>query len=113
MAVHAARGEHVLPEALGLLDRAVGADVLNSTVSLGLRGTERTEVTFVELTDDDVRWYVGTGEPLDKAGAYAVQGAGGRFVSRVEGSPSNVVGLPLHRVVALLAAAGVRLAELR
>jgi septum formation protein len=74
---------------------------------------ERTEVAFVALTDEDVRWYVGTGEPLDKAGAYAVQGAGGRFVSRVEGSPSNVVGLPLHRVVPLLAAAGVSLAELR
>ena len=49
-----------------------------------------------------IEWYVGTGEPLDKAGAYAIQGSGGIFVERVRGSVSNVVGLPLTTVAALL-----------
>jgi septum formation protein len=74
---------------------------------------ERTFVTFVAMSDADVAWYVGTGEPLDKAGAYAVQGAGGRFVARVDGSPSNVVGLPLHALEPMLRHVGVGLGDLR
>ncbi len=66
-------------------------------------------VTFTPLTDEMIEWYVGTGEPLDKAGAYAVQGAGGVFVQRVQGSVSNVIGLPLHTVVRLAADLGVSL----
>lgn len=68
-----------------------------------------TGVRFAGLTEADIEWYVGTGEPLDKAGAYALQGAGGVFVEAVEGSVSNVVGLPLHTVVRLAAGLGVRL----
>lgn len=68
-----------------------------------------TEVTFVPLTEADIAWYVATGEPLDKAGAYALQGTGGVFVEKVDGSVSSVVGLPLHTVVALAARLGVRL----
>ncbi len=68
-----------------------------------------TAVTFVPLTEADIAWYVGTGEPLDKAGAYAVQGAGGVFVARIDGSVSNVVGLPLHAVAALAGRLGVSL----
>lgn len=63
-------------------------------------------VTFTPLTPAAIEWYVGTGEPLDKAGAYAVQGAGGVFVHRVRGSVSNVVGLPLHTVAKLAAELG-------
>ena len=66
-------------------------------------------VTFTALTDEMIEWYVGTGEPLDKAGAYAVQGAGGVFVQRVQGSVSNVIGLPLHTIVRLAAGLGVSL----
>jgi septum formation protein len=66
-------------------------------------------VTFTPLTPDTIDWYVATGEPLDKAGAYAVQGAGGVFVQRISGSVSNVVGLPLHAVVRLADELGVRL----
>ena len=54
-----------------------------------------TAVRFAPLGAAEIAWYVGTGEPLDKAGAYAIQGAGGAFVLGVEGSVSNVVGLPL------------------
>ena len=68
-----------------------------------------TTVRFVPLTDDAIDWYVGTGEPHDKAGAYALQGGAAVFVDRVEGSVSNVVGLPMHAVAALAAELGVDL----
>ena len=66
-------------------------------------------VTFAMLTEARIDWYIGTGEPMDKAGAYAVQGAGGAFVQQVEGSVSNVIGLPLHTVVRLCEQLGVQL----
>jgi septum formation protein len=66
-------------------------------------------VTFTPLSAAAIEWYVATGEPLDKAGAYAVQGAGGVFVQRVRGSVSNVVGLPLHTVARLAAELGAPL----
>lgn len=65
-----------------------------------------TEVTFRTLTDEELRWYVATGEPRDKAGAYGIQGAGGVFVARIDGSASNVIGLPLAECAALLKRAG-------
>ena len=64
-------------------------------------------VTFTPLSAEMIEWYVATGEPLDKAGGYAVQGAGGVLVQRVQGSVSNVIGLPLHTVVRLAADLGV------
>jgi len=54
-----------------------------------------TEVTFAQLSDEDIEQYWATGEPQDKAGAYAIQGIGGKFVKSINGSVSNVVGLPL------------------
>ncbi|HSN92461.1 MAG TPA: nucleoside triphosphate pyrophosphatase [Anaeromyxobacteraceae bacterium] len=65
-----------------------------------------TEVVFAPLGEAEIAWYVATGEPLDKAGAYAIQGAGGAFVREVRGSVSNVVGLPLAETAALLRRAG-------
>lgn len=65
-----------------------------------------TEVDFAPLSEAEIAWYVATGEPLDKAGAYALQGAAGAFVRGVRGSVSNVVGLPLSESLALLRAAG-------
>ncbi|MEQ1872684.1 MAG: nucleoside triphosphate pyrophosphatase [Ilumatobacteraceae bacterium] len=58
-------------------------------------------VTFVTLSDAGIEWYVATGEPLDKAGAYAIQGAGAVLVHTVEGSVSNIIGLPLPNVIQL------------
>ncbi len=58
------------------------------------------------LGEDRIEWYVKTGEPLDKAGAYAVQGSGGSLVRGVAGSVSNVVGLPLAETLALLGRLG-------
>jgi septum formation protein len=63
---------------------------------------EITRVTFAPLSDDDIESYVATGEPFDKAGAYAIQGIAGRFVTRIEGCYFNVMGLPLARLWALL-----------
>ncbi len=68
-----------------------------------LAAVESTAVTFAPLTEEDVTWYVGTGEASDKAGAYAVQGLASRFVDRIDGSYTNVVGLPVATVCRLLA----------
>jgi septum formation protein len=63
---------------------------------------ETTQVTFAPLGDTDIEAYVSSGEPMDKAGAYAIQGGAARFVTGVEGSYSNVVGLPVELVKRLL-----------
>jgi septum formation protein len=61
-----------------------------------------TAVTFVDLDDSTLDWYVGTGEPRGKAGAYAIQGAGAAFVERLEGSVTNVIGLPLAETLGII-----------
>ena len=67
-----------------------------------------SDVTFRAIDADECRRYWASGEPVGKAGAYAVQGLGAVFVSRLEGSFSGVMGLPLYETAALLDAAGVR-----
>lgn len=63
---------------------------------------ETTRVQVALLTQAEIDWYVATGEPMDKAGAYGIQGYASRFIERIEGSYANVVGLPVHRVYRLL-----------
>ena len=63
---------------------------------------DTTRVWFDAMTDEDISWYVGTGEPVDRAGAYAIQGFASRFIPRIEGSYSNVVGLPVALVGSIL-----------
>jgi septum formation protein len=72
-------------------------------------GVERTAVTFTDLSDTDIAWYVSTGEPRDKAGAYHVGGRGALFITRIDGSPSNVAGLPIGLLRRLAGEAGVDL----
>jgi septum formation protein len=67
-------------------------------------GAVTTYVTFRELEDDEIDRYVATGEPLDKAGAYGIQGEGGSLVDHVDGSYTNVVGLPLAQVLEAIGA---------
>ncbi len=67
----------------------------------------RTEVTMARLTPEQIAWYVATGEPLDKAGAYGMQGIGMALVARIDGSVSNVIGLPLDTAIDLLGRQGV------
>ncbi len=63
---------------------------------------ETTEVVFRALSDEEVEWYVASGEGRDKAGAYAIQGRAARFIPRIDGSYSNVVGLPIAAVAELM-----------
>jgi septum formation protein len=82
-------------------------------VALAWRGrvysaTERAMVWMTELSDDEIAWYVASGEPMDKAGAYAIQGIGSRFITRIDGSYGTVVGLPVATVSSLLKQAGWR-----
>ena len=65
---------------------------------------ERTRVWFRALSAEEIAWYVASGEPMDKAGAYAIQGLASRFIPRIEGSYSNVVGLPVSVLADILAA---------
>ncbi len=67
---------------------------------------DASRVLFTALSDADIQRYIASGEPMDKAGAYAVQGRAGMFVSRIEGSYSNVIGLPMHVVRDMLQKAG-------
>jgi septum formation protein len=64
--------------------------------------SEATLVTMCELSDDEIRDYIATGEPMDKAGAYAIQGIAARWITRIEGDYSNVMGLPMAVVYAML-----------
>jgi septum formation protein len=64
--------------------------------------SETTAVYFSALSDADIREYIATGEPMDKAGAYAIQGAASRWISKIEGDYSNVVGLPVALVLQML-----------
>jgi nucleoside triphosphate pyrophosphatase len=83
-----------------------GVCVRRTSVRIEASAVVSSAVRFARLSPAQIAWYVGTGEPLDKAGAYAIQGAGGAFVLGVEGSVSNVVGLPLAEAADLLRRAG-------
>ena len=69
---------------------------------------ETTRVSFALLSDQEIESYIATGEPFDKAGAYAIQGIAGRYITRIEGCYFNVVGLPLARLWSLLCDFGWR-----
>jgi septum formation protein len=72
-------------------------------------GVERSVVRFAPMSERELAWYAATGEPLDKAGAYHVDGKGALFVEAVEGSPSNVAGLPVRLLLRLVREAGLDL----
>lgn len=101
-------------EALAMLRRLSGRThrVLTGVALAGetLRArVVETRVVFREASEAELSWYVASGEPLDKAGAYGLQGIGGFLVRRIEGSHSNVIGLPLAETLELLAADGLAL----
>jgi septum formation protein len=72
-------------------------------------GVERSSVAFAKLSESEIAWYVATGEPMDKAGGYHIDGCGALFVESVAGSPSNVAGLPVGLLRRLFREAGLRL----
>ena len=81
-----------------------GISLRSGAVELG--GVESTAVWFEPLSRTDIDWYVSIGEGRDKAGGYAIQGLASRFIPRIDGSYSNVVGLPVHRVAPLMTEMG-------
>jgi len=101
--------------AVRLLERITGREhevitgvAVASSETLAVRSVAvRSTVTMHPATRAEIEAYVATGESLDKAGAYAVQGEGRRFVAKVEGSETNVIGLPVEEALALLREAGV------
>lgn len=88
-------------------------EVLTAVCLIDKNGTSRetltkTFVTFRPLTDEEIRAYIASGEPFDKAGGYGIQGLAGRFVEKVEGSYSGVIGLPVDETKTLLAEIGIK-----
>jgi len=104
-----------VPEAVSMLRRLAGRahEVVTGVclVSGGeaRSGVERSVVRFAPMSEAELVWYAATGEPLDKAGGYHVDGRGALFVETVEGSPSNVAGLPVRLVLRLAREAGLDL----
>jgi septum formation protein len=95
-------------------DLAGATHSVHTAVALAVGGrceslVDTAVVHMLPMSEATIRWYVDTGEPMDKAGAYAIQGRGGLFVSGVEGSPHTVVGLPIHRLAELFEACGLGL----
>ena len=84
-----------------------GIAIINRETSRTIVAREETEVKFAAMSDGEIDWYVKTGEPMDKAGAYAIQGGAASWASHVEGEYSNVVGLPLPLVSEMLRANGL------
>jgi septum formation protein len=87
---------------MGPTGNASSGEGSKSESPLGDTRSETTVVTMTELSDDEIRNYVATGEPMDKAGAYAIQGIASRWIPRIEGDYSNVVGLPVALVYRML-----------
>lgn len=88
---------HEIYTGVCLIDAATGREEVQ---------VERTSVRFRELTDAEIDAYIATGEPMDKAGAYAIQGGGSKFVESFDGSFENVVGFPVDVVRGMLSRFG-------
>ncbi len=92
----------------GRVHRVITAfSLLNLRDMREFHGMEETLVKFLPLEDREIEWYIRTGEPLDKAGAYAIQGIGGGFIEWIRGSYTNVVGLPIGQLLGPLKEVGL------
>jgi len=102
-------------EAVRMLQRLQGVKhtvitaiaLLNGSDGKLVAAYDKADVTFLPMNDEEIEWYVSTGEPLDKAGAYGLQEKGMMFVQKIEGSPSSVIGLPVHLLYQLFKKAGL------
>lgn len=94
--------EHYVYSGLAVVDATDGRMVCTH---------ERTRVIFRPVGDDELKLYVNSGEPMDKAGSYAIQGLGAVFVSGIEGCYANVVGLPLFKLASVFKCFGVNVLE--
>ena len=84
-----------------------GYCILNASKQIVYQDVAETKVFIKDLTDDEIAKYVGTSEPFDKAGSYAVQGRGGYMVKEIKGSYTNVVGLPICEITEALLSLGI------
>jgi len=84
-------------------DVLTGVCIIDAKTGKTLVDTVRSGVVFKPATDEEIEDYIATGEHRDKAGAYAIQGLGGRFVAGFEGSRTNIIGLPMERLTEMLA----------
>lgn len=107
---------HTADEARRMLDALSGRShsvitgftVMDTETNKTISRSVETVVSFRKLSTEDIESYIRTGEPLDKAGAYAVQGAGAALVRKIEGDYFNIVGLPLNDLVRVLRKFGIR-----
>ena len=104
--VDAADAVRLLHGLSGVTHQVLTAIALQAADGRRWRALSTSSVTFAPLGSSEIERYVATGEPLGKAGAYAVQGRAASFITRVEGSYSSIMGLPLHETAQLLDAAG-------
>ena len=86
-----------------------GMALVSQSAGRELSRVSQTRVRLREIGSAEIKWYVGTGEPADKAGAYAIQGKGGIFMKSITGSPSNVAGFPVEVFYQLMQKAGLEL----
>lgn len=106
--------EHTVYSGIALLETLGGrAAETGELVARSAAAVETSGVVMADLDDGEIAWYAGTGEPLDKAGSYAVQGIGALFVEAVHGSYTNVVGLPLPATRRLFRELGYDLLDFR
>jgi septum formation protein len=94
----------ILRKISGRTHHVISALAVRETGSATALDSVTTEVKIRAVTDDEIREYIATGEPMDKAGAYGIQGMGGRLVERVTGDYFTVVGLPIDKLLQMLAA---------
>ena len=101
-----AEAAHMLTALSGRIHEVLtGVAIVTATAARSM--VEKTLVSMVTMTREDIAWYIASGEPRDKAGAYAIQGLASRFIPRIEGSYSNVVGLPVAAVLQLMREMGL------
>jgi len=85
-----------------------GLAIINTETQEKILETDTTRITFRKITSKQIREYIATGEPMDKAGAYALQGIGGKLIEKIEGSRTGAIGLPLEKLSELLNKMGVK-----
>jgi septum formation protein len=85
-----------------------GITIINTETKKEIRDYEITRITFKKLTEEEIEKYIKTKEPLDKAGAYALQGLAKKFIKKIEGSRTSAIGLPLEKLSQMLNKMGVK-----
>ncbi len=87
--------------------------ITNIKKEIKLNNYETTDVLFKELSEEEINWYIDTGEPMDKAGAYGIQGKGSILVERIEGDFNNVKGFPLSKFYEDLKSLGIMISDIK